>query len=90
MILLRDIVESFRSKLAFAMLADDGWVGDGSLGRLSLMDLLGAQSTPRAPNLQDSLESPIVGLHKVTNLRTQQDFVFGTAEDGSVAVWDLG
>lgn len=71
-------------------LADDDYVGDGTIGRSSFPDLVQLNSVPAPGDVSDiPLKGYVIGLHVIQNDCTGERFVVGGADDGSVAIWSL-
>jgi hypothetical protein len=82
------IVCCLRRPVSF--LADDGSVGDGTIGRSSFPNLVQLKSVPAPGDISDiPLNGFVVGLHVIQNDRTGERLVVGGADDGSVAIWSL-
>ncbi len=70
--------------------ADDGVVGDGTIGRSSFSNLVQLNSVPPPGDISDiPLNGYVIGLHVVQNDLTGERLVVGGADDGSVAIWSL-
>lgn len=64
--------------------------GDGYLRQTSLTEMCEDQAANGTEKVSDiPLSGYIIGLHLVQNSRTNERFIVGGADDGSVAFWNL-
>lgn len=62
---------------------------DGHLRRSSLAQLYGQMQNTSVISSEPALDGYIVALHVVQNSRTNERFIVGGADDGSIAFWAL-